>query len=142
MHKALRGPNMAISYLSQILCFGGVPLLWTSESDYPLHTVAFDRYTVSKWEKETVDGRPIHPLFEVGGQMRGIAPEPFTIDDYGGDSLTLGKYLLLYDVFNSTAGFECAVFKRPTAELSIYDLFLLIQFSGEWIGLKTKVVET
>lgn len=141
MSKSLKGPNIAINALAQILSIGGESLLWTSESDYPITTRSLPHFTVRNWPKETADGRPIHPLYEISGQMRGIAPEPLSIDDYGADALTLGRYLLLYDLFISTLNRECGVFKRPTNQPRVFDLYLLIRFPGEWIGLKTQVVE-
>ncbi|ARK09057.1 hypothetical protein A6C57_01290 [Fibrella sp. ES10-3-2-2] len=143
MNNALRGPNIAISAMAQILSIGGEPLLWTSESDFALGTIALDRYTVAKWKKETVDGQAAHPFKAIRNQMAGMAPADFLVNEpWLFDTKSLGKYLLLDDIFNNTGSRECAVFKRPTNEPSVFELYLLIRFPGEWVGLKTLVVET
>ncbi|WP_041257995.1 hypothetical protein [Fibrella aestuarina] len=141
------GPNTFLGLLHNALTLGSTAsepdeLLWASDNDFPVHTIALTETEVKGWEAKTVDGRPVRPGSYIGGQLRTLAFEPVFLDDLGEDSLTAARWLGLFALFGEVNLRQQCIFQRPTDQPDEYDFYLLAHIGGEWVGLKTKVVET
>lgn len=113
-------------------------LLWPSESDYPVELVELPWWRVLLWPKErkysTLEP-PDRFLFEKF--ITGNSDHVYNV---------FSRYRKLYQLFSTYSHSKhCraeGVFYRSTSEPAVRELYLLLKFGKQWVGIKTKVVET
>ncbi|MEZ0610465.1 hypothetical protein ACAW74_18265 [Fibrella sp. WM1] len=113
-------------------------LLWPSESDFRVDVVELAWWRVLLWPKERNHSIPEPPA--------QLLYQTFLIGNSGLALSVQGRYRRLYQLFSGyTHSRYCkagGVFYRSTSEPAVRELYLLLKFGSQWVGIKTKVVET
>lgn len=139
-------PNLFLRQLSAIVkLIPNDPPIWTSESDFPIHTIGLEDGEIMAWvpEQDKTEGRMkgvlARPVDYLADQY--VAPDP-ALPLTASTGIQTGQILVLMHLFGNYPGNRQAVYKRVSEVDGLTNLYLLVRFGTEWIGLTTRIVET